>query len=974
MSQDQTNNIESAATSDETNRPHFVVGIGASAGGLQSIEELLVIIRPGCDAAFVIIQHLAPDVVSLMGEILARSTTMQIRTIEDDDPIKKGIVYLVPPGFNLKLEASTFKLVPQDRSDMVRPVNDFFFSLANAWADKSIGVVMSGSGADGAEGIRAISEAGGTTLVESFESARFDSMPRSCVKTGCVDGIMSIPDIAEWLNQQFAATSVRPDIPNAAKSPEDELGINRIFRLLSERYDIDFSGYKPSTVSRRIKRRQQFCHIATINDYAEYAKENPSEVELLYHDLLIGVTKFFRDTDAFDLLQQQIEELVRKLPENETLRLWSAGCASGEEAFSIAMLVYEAFEQQNREPNFKLFATDVHRGLLEFASKAKYDIDRMEYVNEERIRKFFVAENADCYRVNTTLRRHVVFAHHNVFSDPPFTGIHLISCRNLLIYLTIPSQRRALENFHFSLVVDGILLLGPSESLGDLSAEFRRIDLKWKLFRKFRNLRLSRKRELGPAASPESSSSRRLVNFLNRDQPRNLSFTRLLDSYELVLQNLVQSAILLDENRQILHVFGEANQYLISQTGRFSGNLNDFLPADVRPSITAGLIRAAKQPDKALRIESLRFEEAESQTAVSLEIRALNNSQDQLQAWLVVFCETKEVENSTSEPGVVSVGHSDLTDVRELESELIYTKDSLNATIEELETSNEELQATNEELVASNEELQSTNEELQSVNEELYTVNFENRRRLDELQELTDDLEIILDNYEVGTIFLDEKLAIRKFTWEIRKHFDLMPNDIGREITAFRSRLLYPDFEQQLKQVRETGDGVARLVQDTSGEIYLVKIEAYRGKDQITGVIVNVIDRTKGVALGTTSKYSLPRQGGFWHWPDVKSDNMVWSPDCFELLSLEEDSIPPKFSSWRSLIHSDDLHWLEAAGSIQCRLVEKGSLALRMKCGDGEYRRFGLYAVFNLEDKDSARPGSMAGYIVPLGEMAGSAQ
>ena len=945
----------------------FVVGVGASAGGLRSIEGLLQGLEPFDNAAIVVVQHLSPDVVSLMDEILQRSSDADVQIIFDDQQIRAGVVYLAPPGFNVSIKNGRFCLYVQDRDRAIRPVDRFFESLAENFGDKAIGVVLSGSGVDGAKGIRAIRRNDGTTLVESFETAQFDSMPKSCYETKCVDGILKIPDLANWLNQQFRVPTVRPEMPR----PEvinHLTGAALIFKSLSMKYQIDFSGYKQNTISRRIQRRQQIHRLNSIDDYADYVQQFPEELDALYQDLLIGVTKFFRDVEAFDLLVLCLQELIEKLPEDESCRIWCAGCASGEEAYSLAMLMYEACERSGRRINFKIFATDAHDGLLEVASRGSYDAEKMELVSRKRIEKFFELEDRNTYRVVPELRRHIVFAHHNVFNDPPFTRMHLVSCRNLLIYLNNEVQRRALDAFHFSLVVDGLLFLGPSESLGELAPEFRKVDIKWKIFQKLRHVP-SRGHRLSVTSLGPDTARRRLVNTQVRDQPKSLPFTRMLDGYELALGHLVDSAILLDANRNIIHIFGDANRYLVSQTGRFSGGISDFLVEEARHAISAGLIRAAKQPNQPLRIKRVQFFDSDHDHSgrADVDVSALFDRSAQLQAWLISFVEHQQpTEERKVEEQVVLNQESSFADIRELESELIYTKDSLSATIEELETSNEELQATNEELVASNEELQSTNEELQSVNEELHTVNFENRRRIEELQELTDDLEVILENYEVGTLFLDRNLCIRKFTRETQRHFGLMQYDVGREITSFRTRLRFEDLETQLINVRDSGQSFNRIIEDSEGGSFLVEIDAYRSKDEIVGVIINIIDRTKRLALGTAAKYSLPNRGGYWHWPNVHDDPMWWAPACFDLLSLERESISPTFSEWKALVHPDDLRLLSDAGTAKCPFVRQGSIALRMKCGDDNYRKFGFYAVFEIEDK--GMPLSMAGYIVPLDE------
>ena len=443
----------------ENNELDFVVGIGASAGGLASIESLLRRVEPDSNSALVIIQHLSPDLTSSMGEILTRSTQMDVRIIQHQQVIEPGYVYLIPSGKEVWIEDGAFSVGELDRTQVTRVVDTFFRSLAENFGPRAIAIVLSGSGSDGSEGVKAIHQAKGIAIVEAFESAQFDTMPKTAVATGCVSKILTSAEIGAWLTKQFDDPSQRPASENTI-APEDLTGIDLIFSLLSRRHDVDFSQYKPSTVARRIDRRQKICRQQTIFEYADYVNQNPQELGYLYQDLLIGVTKFFRDREMFDIIERCVDELVKNLPEDETFRVWSAGCASGEEPYSLAMLLNDAFERHGRPAKFKVFATDIHQGMLETASRGIFGNEELEFVSEERIRKYFLSETSGNFRVKTNLRRHLVFARHNVFKDPPFTRMHLVLCRNLLIYLKQAAQVRALMSLQFSLRVDGLLVLG----------------------------------------------------------------------------------------------------------------------------------------------------------------------------------------------------------------------------------------------------------------------------------------------------------------------------------------------------------------------------------------------------------------------------------------------------------------------------------------------------------------------------------
>ena len=933
----------------------FVVGIGASAGGLQSVEKLLEEIPSGTNSALVIVQHFSPDVVSSMAEILSRSTSLKILMVTDGVMLQPDTIFLIPPGQEIKVAANRFSLCDADRSKATRVIDILFTSLAASRGSQAIGIVLSGTGSDGSEGIKAIRDAGGATLAESYETAQFDGMPKNAMQTGCVDHLLSPSEIAKWLNQQFSNPSERPILEPAIK-PEELTGIELIFSLLTDRHKVDFSEYKPSTVARRIERRQQVCKKKTIQEYADFAQDNIEELDLLYHDLLIGVTKFFRDTDAFLALERCLLELVKAIPANEPLRIWSAGCATGEEPYSLAMLAHDAFTQLGRAPNFKVFATDIHQGSLDFASHGVYDNETMEYVSAERQAVFFGKESATQSRVNNLLRRNLVFARHNVFHDPPFTKMHLVTCRNLLIYLKNDAQMRAISSFHFALKVDGLMMLGSSETVGPLANEFRHIDKGWRIFQKIsdrKNLFGNLPDERAPAPA---KGARQLVNILNRDRPESMSFTRLIECYDLILKEYVPCGLLLDDKRNILHTFGDAGKYLNNTTDKSSGNLTRLLEGDPKVAITAALIRSRIQFKQKLILSDIEFKVGETTEVVDVQVCAYDASDSNPHAWLVEFVKPSAQRPETDEKNAIrlepsSEGYGDL------ETELIYTRDSLSISIEQLESSNEELSAANEELVASNEELQSTNEELESVNEELYTVNLENNRRIDELKEVTDDFEVLLSNSDVGTLFLDTNLCIRKFTRSITEYFDLLPHDIGRPIDNFTNKTGIVNLDDKLTEVLETGEPFTDDVSDPTGQLARCKIVPHIGDGAIAGVVLTI----SGHRESENEHIKL----GFWRWPDVSQDEMWWSAECYSLLGLASD-MKPTWSALKSLVHPDDQRKIKLAEATQCTLARDGAMLLRISCEGRVFRQFRVQA--SIELTEHGEIGSLTGSIGPLSE------
>ena len=823
----------------ESRKLASVVGIGASAGGLQSLETLFTRLSVNTDLAFVVIMHLSPDVKSLMDEILARQTTMRVLAVEDAMPVEPNTVYVNLPSQHTEIRDGRFYVSAMDRDQIPRPIDFLFNSLAQSYGSRAVGVILSGTGSDGTEGVRSVRQADGTTIVESPDSAQFNGMPLNAISTGAVDFVLPREKIVDLL-VQYAADPEADIKPESTPIKDAETGASRIFELLGERHGIDFADYKPGTVSRRIERRMQVNGLGSLVEYANFVSNNPGELDSLYFDLLIGVTKFFRDSEAFYALGEHLNSLVRRLESGQELRIWVAGCATGEEAYSIGILGIEAFARCNRDVRMKILATDLHEGALEIASKGIYPREAMEFVLPERQLRYFTPEDENRFRVSGELRRHIIFSRHNVIQDPPFTRLHLVACRNLLIYLKPNPQYRALSSFHFSLETQGLLMLGSSEVPGRLDDEFETIDGTWRIFRKRRSL----PRLMNPGAEATKSMTtvpRRLINILSNDRANKLSFTGLLDAYDLLLKRFVDRALLLDEHRSVLHIFGDAHRYLSNASGRFSGSISRLLPVGLKEAIGAALIRSAKEPETRFLLKDVEYQLSyEETTSVDVAVTSLTNQQGHHRLWLIEFLDTDpEVRPIDTEQVQINTGGDNYESVV---SELAYTKETLNATIEELETSNEELQSTNQELIASNEELQSTNEELQSVNEELYSVNAENQRQITRLQTVTDDLDNLLSFTDIGTIFLDHDLCIRRFTPVVTKFFNLVPHDIGRPLENFTHKLPIDNLSELACAVFESGEPhVAKLSVKEEHQIVL-KIRKYRSGQDQRGVIINVID------------------------------------------------------------------------------------------------------------------------------------
>lgn len=834
----QLTTTASAAVVKSPTRPRHVVCLGASAGGLEALEKFFGNVPPDSGLAFVVVQHLSPDFKSLMDELLARHTQLAIHRVEHGMQIEPDAIYLIPPKKEMIVTGGKLLLTDKDPSQgLSLPIDKFMRSLAQDYGEQAIGVILSGTGSDGSRGVRAVREAGGLVLAQDAESANFDGMPRAAADTGVVDAVLPPQHMPQAILEHARGVTITPE--EEASAPLSDAGITHLLSALREAYGIDFSYYKPTTVSRRVERRVQLSGCGDLNEYVNSVLADPEELNSLYRDLLIGVTKFFRDADAFRQLEVDVlPQLLNQVPSDGELRIWVAGCATGEEPYSIAILVQEALAARGRTTNVKIFATDVHRASLEFASAGVYSEEALSEVSSERKRKYFQKRGSG-YHVSQALRKMVVFAPHNVVKDAPFTKLDLITCRNLLIYLQPEAQKKAISLFHFGLRGGGFLFLGPSESPGDLAEEFETVDRHWKVFRKRRDAR--RPADLRLPLSP-SLERLRSASSPPAAPSRGLPEVHLLRAYDALLDQYVPPSLLVDSRRRLVHSFAGAGKFLAVPDGRPPDDVLDYVDPELKLALAGALQRAAKEKAPVV-YGSLSSPAVDGGQQLRMSVRSIAVQSTGDEYYLVSF-EAQEKKRSTQPPTAAEIdfGEASRDRIAELEDELRYTKENLQATIEEMETTNEELQATNEELVASNEELQSTNEELHSVNEELYTVNAEHQRKIAELTELTDDMDNLLRSTEVGTIFVDRKLRIRKFTPQVSRTFQILDQDIGRPLDAFTHNIQHEELLEDVRRVIATNEAFELDVQDKRGAWFLLRILPYRSKERVEGAVVTLID------------------------------------------------------------------------------------------------------------------------------------
>ena len=821
---------------NDRGRDFHVVGIGASAGGLEPLERLFSRLPPDTGMAFVVVQHLSPDFKSLMSELLSRRTPMPVRLAEHEMPVEPNSVYLIPPTKEMTIRQRRLHLSDKDpKHGLALPIDLFFRSLAQDLGERAVAVVLSGSGSDGSRGIQDVSRAGGIVLCESPDTAQFNGMPVSAMNSGVVDQVLTAEEIADAI-----AALGRPLIAAAAVAGDgsaSDQGGAAILRLLRDEYGIDFSHYKATTVTRRIERRLALNRSLDLEMYVQQLKSDPRELNSLYEDLLIGVTRFFRDDSAFETLEKQIiPELVERASSDDHIRVWVAGCATGQEPYSIAMLLHERLSAERRPLNLKILATDVHKTSLEVASAGVYSEQQVAGISPERLERFFV-RRPNGYHVSQALRESIVFAPHNLIRDAPFTKLDLVTCRNLLIYFQPHAQKTVLTLFHFCLKPGGFLFLGSSETPGAMLDEFDTIDEHGKVYRKRRDIALPRDLKLPLARN--AATPRNVLPAVPRTGGVQ---QQLLAVYDRLLDRFMPPSFLVDGDGVLVDTFGGVTPLLKVKARRPSQNILDMLTDDLRTVVSGALQRIRR------KVETVTYADVRipgQPVPFSIVAEPVRNAQGTM-THVLITCAPEGRDAAAplllvpdahpgspdAEPRPQAIAWQGMSKdhVQGLEEELTYTKQNLQAAIEELEATNEELQATNEELIASNEELQSTNEELHSVNEELYTVNAEYQKKNAELQELNNDIEHLLNGTDVATIFLDRQLCIRKFTPRIAQTFELLPQDLGRPIRSFNHDLTHATLIADIEQVLRDGATVETQTWDRDGRCYFLRILPYRAR------------------------------------------------------------------------------------------------------------------------------------------------
>ena len=801
--------------------PNCVVGIGASAGGLEALQQFLTFLPEDTGMAFVIIQHLSPDHKSLLADILGKDTAMPVVEAQDGMRVRRNHIYMIPPKYNLEIVSDVLRLKEYNHRNINHPIDIFFRSLAAAYENRAVAVILSGTGSDGTNGIRSIKDKNGVIIVQSPESAKFDGMPRNAIATGFVDLVLNPDSIAREM-RHIAASMV--DAGNRLKLSDGDL-MAQVFTILRNVTNVNYTYYKQTTILRRIERRIVVTHNRNLQEYVNYLSYNPDEARLLAKELLIGVTSFFRDPDYFDVLKDRvIYDIVKSAPPAEQIRVWVAGCSTGEEAYSVAILFAEVMEELGVKRDVKIFATDLDGDSISAAGRGVYGDNIIEDVTARRLSRYF-SRKGNRYIVGHEIRKMIVFAQHNVFQDPPFGKLDLISCRNLLIYFQNILQRNLFAIFHMALKDRGYLFLGRSESVIDYDDVFRVVCANEKIFIHNASGKAPSHEHITYSMQGVESNMGTAAVYRHAEEADLTYSPNELDTR--VLEMLLPASVLVDDKNQLAHSYGDCKDFIMLPVGAVTLDIFSLIRPELKIAVSKAL-KEARERQERVAYDGIPMAEGDKRELISLVAQPLRDrlgSVTGMTALTFFRTENMSPEIHTEQYHVDTASAERIAD---LEKELHKAQESLKKTVSELESVNAELQAANEELLTANEELQSSNEELQSVNEELYTVNSEYQTKVNELASLNDDMANFLSTTLVGIIMVDRSLNIRKYTEYISSEFHVADQDVGRSLRYIAFNFATIDLIALCRQVLETMQPIERNCASVAGKTYLLRISPYR--------------------------------------------------------------------------------------------------------------------------------------------------
>jgi two-component system, chemotaxis family, CheB/CheR fusion protein len=825
----------------DTDQSFPIVMLGSSAGGLEANEVFFKSAPADSDMAFIVITHLEPHHPSLLAEIISKSTTMETVQAQNDMAVQKNKVYVIPPGKEMIITSGILRLFGRKNGhEPFMPIDFFLRSLAEDRRENAIAVILSGNGSDGSLGIKAIHTNLGMVMVQSPETAKYDSMPRSAIGTGLVDYVLPPSEMPGMINKYVLAFRARKKLPRIEPVGSTH-AVQKMLSIVKSETGHDFSHYKKSTINRRIERRMSVNQIESDEQYVSYLLANPQEIHLLFKELMIEVTSFFRNPKAFESLKENLKEAYfAPKSDKDSLRVWVTPCSTGEEVYSIAIVLKELMDETGQIKQVQIFGSDINDEAIEIARAGDYPSAIADDVDAMRLGRFFIKQQNN-YKVKKEIREMVIFASHDIISDTPFLHLDLISCRNLLIYFEPVLQRRVLEMFSNALNPSGILFLGESETINGFEEKFTTIDSRWKNYRRNPYTPAPRAREIAP---PPQRVKEVIIMESGMTKKPNLD-----EKVEkILLSHHTPPSLVVNEKNEIVYFHGRTSKYLEHTPGRASLDIRDLLREDIRYAVISA-ISACGNNGKTVVKEAIRVHTNGNASFLNIIVKPLDDHQPTSDV-LVIFDEKTIPQDILREKQDLNISPNKELRIDELEKELNYTKENLRITIEQLETSNEELTSTNEELQSNNEELQSVaeesetgKEELNSLNEELLTVNSELERKNRELSRTYSDMRNLLNSVDEATIFLDIDLRIRRFTPQTEKIMNLLPRDVGRPIHDIAMNLRYEDLLIDFKEVLDTLNTKEKEVQTKNGRWYKLKILPYRTVENvIDGVVITFSD------------------------------------------------------------------------------------------------------------------------------------
>jgi len=818
---------------NHNNNSFPIVAIGASAGGLEAFEKIFSNLTK-IGMAYIVITHLDREHTSVLPAIIKKYTSLSVVLVKNGTLVKPDVIYVIPPKKNIVIEQGVLNLVEQKEPHYMNlPIDYFFHSLAKDKGEDAIAIILSGSGSDGSQGLRDIKEYGGLTIVQDPLTASFDSMPLNAIHTGLIDYVMPAEEIPLQLTKYFNYGKVK----DGKISPE----LQHIFTILHAHTGHDFSHYKLNTVCRRIEKQMYRHQIKKLMDYVRFLRLNQHEVDNLFKDLLIGVTRFFRDSVAFDVLKSKILPLLLKTkPKDYGVRVWVPACSTGEEAYSIAIILRECMDKMKKNFNVQIFGTDIDLNALEIARSGVYSETISVDVNAERLKKFFLKDKNN-YKINKEIRSMVVFGEQNIIKNPPFTKMDLICCRNLLIYLNIELQRKLLPLFHYSLKPKGILFLGTSEVTSGFTDYFQLVDKKWKIFERKDSVFLPHAIfDFSTASSIHGATTLPVLEQNNMNE--NLNFIQAIQT--VLLKNHVPPCIIINKKGDILYIHGKADHYLRASKNKNSLTISDHAYPEIKMALIPALHKIELHKTGIL-CKNLKIKISRRLSVINLRVIPITHFEVLRGLILVVFEESCTSKSIESEHGESSLNKKNQK-FEEIVQELWHTKKNFQATIEELESGNEELQLANEELQSTNEEIETSKEELQSLNGELILVNTELQNMIDQLASVNDDMTNLFNSTELAVFFLDNNLRIKRFTPKAQQFIHLIQTDIGRSISHFSTTIKYDNLINDAKEVLKTLLQKNIEVESNDGRWYHLRILPYRTlTNMIDGVVITLTDITK---------------------------------------------------------------------------------------------------------------------------------